>query len=111
MKKLVFGSVAIALIAVAPAYADSAPDLAKQKQCFGCHSVDKEVLAPSFKAIARKFSGMKNAQTMLEQIVMKGSDGAAYHWGSMKMPGPGAREPVNQEEATQLVQWILGQQQ
>ena len=112
MKKPIFYCLIITstLTVGASAYADPALELAEQKQCFSCHSVDKEKLAPSFKAIAHRYSGMKNVDFKLEQVVMKGSESTAYHWGTMKMPTVGAREPVNQEEAEQLVQWILDQE-
>ncbi len=107
MKK-VFGSfVALALVISIPAYAGEAADLAKQKQCLSCHSVDKDMIGPSFKNIAQRFNGMKNMQIMLEQAVMQGSATAPYHWGDTKMPSSGARVPVTQVEAMKLVEWIL----
>jgi len=78
-------------------------ELAKEKECMSCHAIDKEMpKAPSFKDIANKYSD--RFQVMLEHKVMSGGVG---HWGSAPMPGVGARPAVSEDEATQLVAWIL----
>jgi cytochrome c len=99
-----------ALMLSMSAHADASFDLAKEKQCMSCHAVDKDTLAPAFKSIAGKYAKRANAEAALVPTVMKGSpDVGGYHWGTMKMPSPGARPAVSEAEAKQLVQWVLSQ--
>jgi cytochrome c len=104
MKKLMLVSLGL-LAASTAAYADTA-DLAKAKECLSCHSIDKEgAKAPSFKAIATKYKGVKNADIALTQTVKNGGVG---HWGNAPMPA-GGRPTVTDAEAKELVAWVLSQ--
>ena len=100
---------AVALLASGAALAVTPLELATQKTCLNCHSVDAVSQAPSFKSIARKYREQQaQAEGRLISTVMWGSPTyGGYHWGTTKMPPPGAREGVNEAEATQLVEWIL----
>lgn len=82
------------------AYANA--DLAKSKNCMGCHAVDKKVVGPSFKDVAEKYKAQKDAEGKLVQKVIKGGSGV---WGAIPMP-PNA---VTEQESQQLVKWILSQ--
>ncbi|MCW5662507.1 MAG: c-type cytochrome [Piscinibacter sp.] len=88
-----------AAAATAPALANEA--LAKAKNCLACHATDKKVVGPSYKEVAAKYAGQKDAVDKLSEKVMKGGVGA---WGQVPMP---ANPQVNAAEAKQLVQWIL----
>ncbi len=107
MKKIIATVSFLSIAFIAPAHADGMLDMAKQKQCLSCHSVDKDMVGPSFKNIANRFRGLNNAQTMLQEVVMKGSSGATVHWGATKMPPSSARVELAEVEAMMLVQWIL----
>ena len=86
-------------------HATEVPELAKTKSCTTCHSVDKSMgKAPTFMEVAKKYHGVANASTMLEQKVMSGGVG---HWGPNAMPGAGSRAEVNADEAKALVAWVL----
>ena len=85
----------------APAQADEA--LAKKYNCFACHSVDKKLVGPAYKDIAKKYKGQAGAQAMLEQKVKKGSQGV---WGPVPMP-PNATVP--DADVKKLVDWVLKQ--
>ncbi|HEY6612349.1 MAG TPA: c-type cytochrome [Pseudomonas sp.] len=99
---------AVALFASGSALADAALELAQGKACLVCHSVEGVSQAPSFKSIANKYRYLPKEEGRLVSSVMWGSPTfGGYHWGTTKMPTPGARIPVSQAEATQLVQWIL----
>ena len=89
-----------AAAAAAPALANEA--LAKSKNCLACHAVDKKVVGPAYKEVAAKYAGQKDAVDKLSQKVIKGGGGV---WGQVPMP---ANPQVNEAEAKQLVQWILG---
>lgn len=73
--------------------------LAKSKGCLGCHSIDKAIVGPAYKDVAKKYEGQK-VTDQLSQKVQKGGGGV---WGSMAMP-PNAVTP---EEAKVLVEWVL----
>lgn len=74
--------------------------LAKDKNCLACHSVEKKVVGPSYKAIADKYAG-QNVAPKLATKVMKGGSGV---WGAVPMP---ANPQVTQAEADTLVKWVL----
>ena len=86
-------------LAAGPAFAQA--DLAQKKNCMACHAVDKKVLGPSYKEVAAKYDGQKDAVDKLAVKVMKGGVGV---WGNIPMP---ANPQVTDAEAKQLVQWIL----
>ena len=98
MKRILIAT-ALAIGASAPAWADQA--LAQSKNCMACHSVDKKVVGPAFKDIAKKFGGQAGAADMLAQKIVKGSSGV---WGPVPMP---ANAQVNEADAKKLVAWIL----
>lgn len=73
--------------------------LAKAKNCLACHQVDKKVVGPAYKEVAKKYTAKDEA--MLVEKVLKGGKG---NWGTVPMPPNAAVKP---EEATKLVKWIL----
>lgn len=89
--------VAAGLLSAGAAQADEA--LAKAKNCLACHNVDKKVVGPSYKDVAKKYTTKDEA--MLVEKVLKGGKG---NWGAVPMPPNAAVKP---EEATKLVKWIL----
>jgi cytochrome c len=98
MKRILF--VMISLMASGAAMANL--DLAKQKNCMSCHSVDNKLVGPAYKDVAKRYAGQKDAEDKLVQKVMKGGSGV---WGAMAMP-PNAQ--VSEAEARTLVKWVLG---
>ena len=82
-----------------PAFAQA--DLAQKKNCMACHAIDKKLVGPSYKDVAAKYAGQKDAVDKLAQKVIKGGVGV---WGQIPMP---ANAQVNEAEAKQLVQWVL----
>ena len=90
---------AAALLSAGAAQADEA--LAKAKNCLACHQIDKKIVGPSYKDVAKKYAGQKDAEAKLAEKVLKGGSGV---WGPVPMP-PNAT--VKPEEATKLVKWIL----
>ena len=92
-------TLAMTLAVAAPALADEA--LAKSKNCMACHAVDKKLVGPAYKEVAKKYAGQKDAEATLVTHVMKGSKGV---WGPVPMP---ANAQVNEAEARKLVDWVL----
>ena len=90
------------LTAATPAMADMA--LATAKNCMACHAVDKKLVGPSYKDVAAKYAGQKDAVDKLSVKVIKGGSGV---WGPIPMP---ANAQVTPDEAKKLVAWIMTQQ-
>lgn len=96
-----FAFLVVLSLAAAPAFANQ--QLAQQKNCMACHALDKKQVGPSYKDVAAKYAGQKDAVQKLTQKVLKGGSGA---WGAVPMP---ANPQVSEAEARQLVQWVLSQ--
>ena len=101
MKRIIFALIAsvCAIAVTSPAFADEA--LAKAKKCTTCHAVDKTKVGPSYKVIAAKYGGQKDAETKLLKAILKGGSGS---FGDTPMP---ANANVSEAEAKTLVAWIL----
>jgi cytochrome c len=97
MKRLIVAVLAASGV-VAPVLADQA--LAQKKNCMACHAVDKKVVGPAYKDVAKKYDG-QNVAAKLATKVMKGGAGT---WGAVPMP---ANPQVSQAEADTLVKWVL----
>lgn len=82
--------------------ARASADLAKTKNCMGCHALDKKVLGPAFRDVAAKYKGQKDAEAKVVASMTKGSTGV---WGPMAMP-PNA---LSAAEARTLASWVLAQ--
>lgn len=89
----------LAAVIAAPAFANA--DLAQKKSCLACHAADKKLVGPSYKDVAAKYAGQKDAAAKLAEKIQKGGVGA---WGQVPMP---ANPQVNAEEAKQLATWVL----
>jgi cytochrome c len=99
-KQLAATLTALAVMAVCtPAMADL--KLATDKNCMACHSVEKKVVGPAYKDIAKKYAGQKDAVDMLAGKIQKGGAGV---WGPIPMP---ANAQVNAAEAKTLATWVM----
>lgn len=85
----------------APVLADQA--LATAKNCMACHAVDKKLVGPSYKEVANKYAGQKDASDKLAVKILKGGSGV---WGPVPMP---ANAQVSEAEAKKLASWVLSQ--
>ena len=101
MKRIPFALIATAaaIAVTSPAFADEA--LAKAKKCTTCHAIDKTKVGPSYKVIAVKYAGQKDAEAKLVKAILKGGSGS---FGETPMP---ANAGVSEAEAKTLVAWIL----
>ena len=98
----------LAIATLAAGFAVSTPaladlQLATAKNCMACHAVATKLVGPSYKDVAAKYAGQKDAVDKLAAKVIKGGSGA---WGPVPMP---ANAQVSPEEARKLVTWILSQ--
>ncbi len=87
------------LVAAAPAMADEA--MAKAKNCMACHAVDKKLVGPAYKDVAKKYASDAKAVDTLAAKIQKGGSGV---WGAVPMP-PNAN--VNADEAKKLATWVM----
>lgn len=94
-------TLAMTLSVAVPAMADQA--LATSKNCMACHAVDKKLVGPSYKDVAAKYAGQKDAVDKLAAKIIKGGSGV---WGPVPMP-PNAQ--VNEADAKKLATWVLTQ--
>ncbi len=100
MKRALLIMATLAAVA-APAIADEA--LAKSKNCMACHAVDKKLVGPSYKDVAKKYAGDAKAVDMLATKIIKGGSGV---WGAIPMP---ANTQVSEAESKKLAAWVLSQ--
>lgn len=100
MKTLLLTSMSVALLSMSGlASADQA--LAQKNACMTCHSVDKKVVGPAFKDVAKKYAGDKTAAAKLVTKVKTGGKGV---WGEIPMP---PNPQVSDADAKKIVQWVL----
>jgi len=86
-------------LAATAAIADEA--LAKKHNCTACHAVDKKMIGPAYRDVAKKYKGQADAPAKLAEKVKKGSSGV---WGAVPMP-PNAAVP--DDDIRKLVEWVL----
>lgn len=94
-------TLAMTLSVAAPAMADLA--LATSKNCMACHAVDKKMVGPSYKDVAAKYAGQKDAVDKLAAKIVKGGSGV---WGPVPMP---ANVQVSEADSKKLAAWVLTQ--
>ena len=96
---LLISALLAGLVTATPALADM--QLATSKNCMACHAAAIKLVGPSFKAIAEKYAGQKDAVDKLSVKIIKGGSGV---WGPVPMP---ANAQVSPDEAKKLAAWIL----
>jgi cytochrome c len=69
------------VLAATAAQADEA--LLKKHNCIACHAIDKKLVGPSYKDVAKKYKGQKDVVAKLSAKVKKGGQGV---WGQIPMP-------------------------
>jgi cytochrome c len=99
MMKLMMTAAAAALLLSGAASANQA--LAQKNACLSCHGVDKNIVGPAYKEVAKKYAGDKTAKAKLVAKVKAGGKGV---WGEIPMPpNPG----VKTEDAEKIIEWVL----
>lgn len=91
-----------ALLGLVGGSARADEELYKTKNCFACHRIDRNHLAPQLKAIAAKYAGERGADELLARKIREGGVGV---WGNTPMP---PQPQVTESEAATLSRWILG---
>ncbi|MCC7487396.1 MAG: c-type cytochrome [Burkholderiales bacterium] len=90
-----------AAVALAAPLARADAALLKKHNCISCHQVDKKILGPSYREVAKKYKGQKDIAAKLAAKVKKGGQGV---WGQVPMP-PNAAVP--DADIQKMVAYIL----
>lgn len=99
MKAIVIAAAAALSLTAGIASADQA--LAQKSACMSCHQIDKKVVGPSFKDVAKKYKGDAKADDHLVSVIKKGGKGV---WGPVPMP---PHPQVSDDNAQKLANWVL----
>ena len=75
--------------------------LAQASHCLSCHAMDKKLVGPAFRDVARKYADDPQAPQRLAAKVISGGNGS---WGVVYMP---ANKQISPAQARVLVDWIL----
>jgi cytochrome c len=78
--------------------------LAKKSNCLACHTVDKKIVGPAYKDVAKKYKGVKDAE---EKLIKKVKAGGAGVYGPIPMPPNSPK--VSDADIKTLVEWVLAQ--
>ncbi len=97
-----FAGAALAAGLASPALASL--ELAQKKSCMACHATEKKLVGPSYKDVAAKYAGQKDAVAQLAERIQKGSVPGKGNWGAIPMP---ANPQISGDEAKQLATWVL----
>lgn len=92
---------AAAMLALSANAAFASKELAQKNGCLSCHQVDRKVVGPAYKDVAKKYQGDAKAEEHLVHVIQNGGKGV---WGNIPMP-PHPR--VNEEDAKALAKWVL----
>lgn len=76
-------------------------DIAKQKNCFACHDINRKIVGPAYKDVAKKYAGQPGATETLANKIRTGGNGS---WGNVPMP-PNAT--VTSDDSRILASWVL----
>ena len=93
---------AVGVLSVGTAQADEAQ--AKAKGCFACHALEKKIVGPAYKDVAKKYAGASAAQVKV--LVQKVKNGGAGNWGTVPMA---AHPTASDEMLEKAVRWVLSQ--
>lgn len=83
-------------------YAATGAELAQKNGCMACHSIDKKVLGPAYKDVAKKYKGNADA---VAQVSKKIKDGSTGVWGPIPMPPNGPK--VSDADIKIMAEWVL----
>ena len=99
MKQVLISIFLTGLATSLPVHASEA--LAKKYNCLTCHSIDRQVVGPAYKAVAKKYAGQAGVEA---KLIAKVKNGGAGVWGPTPMP-PNAT--VSDADLKTLVRWVL----
>lgn len=96
----ILAACAVAIVSL-PAMADTGADLAKKNNCMSCHGVDKKIIGPAFKDVAKKYKGNADAVALLSKKVKDGGSGV---WGPIPMS---PNKTISDADIKVMVEYVL----
>jgi cytochrome c551/c552 len=84
--------------------------LAMKSGCLVCHRGVDDRIGPPFAAIAKKYTGVKDAEALLVEHMTKGTGPNGLGWDKLaktKMPYMPANDQLSPQDATRLAKWVL----
>jgi cytochrome c len=75
--------------------------LAQQRNCLACHTMNNKIVGPSWRAISEKYKG-QDVRSILIDKVQKGGQGS---FGAVAMPANASK--ISVDETAYLVDWLL----
>jgi len=100
MKKAHFVLVTLASLGLAGA-ANASPELLKKNNCTACHAVDKKLVGPAYRDVAKKYAADSGAAAKLAKKIKAGGSGV---WGAIPMP---PHPQVSDADALALAKHVL----
>ncbi|MCC6610430.1 MAG: c-type cytochrome [Burkholderiales bacterium] len=101
MKPFIAALALAAGAAVVAAAASANEALLKKHNCTACHAIDKKLVGPAYKDVAKKYAGQADAPKALFEKVKHGGKG---NWGQVPMPpNPG----VSDADLNEMIKYIL----
>ncbi len=97
-----FASCLSAAFVATPSHAADDDALARAKNCLNCHALDRKVVGPAYRDVAKRYAGDRDAEARLALKIRRGGAGA---WGVVPMPA----NAVTPDEAVRLARWVLMQ--
>jgi cytochrome c len=86
---------------------DAARVLARQNNCFRCHSIGKDNEGPAWKKVARKYQGQPDAEERLVEHVTSGEKARFPDGHEEEHRIVRTEPPRDLEQIRNLVDWIL----
>jgi cytochrome c len=101
--KVILKTVIIAAVAFAASAQNSqnGEKLVSGSDCSSCHALDSQVVGPSWKAIAKRYTGQAGSTP---KLALKIREGGAGKWGDVAMT---AHPELTDAQCRQMVGWIL----
>jgi len=92
----------LAVLFIAPAFADSVDDAMTKAGCMACHAKDKKLVGPSFKEIAAKYKDQDVVVKLMDKV-RKGGSGV---YGPVPM-APNPPDKINDADLKAAIELIL----
>lgn len=97
----------ISLSARADVDVEAAKALARQNNCFKCHSIEKEKDGPAWKKVAEKYKGKENAEARLIEHITSGEKAKFPDGHEEEHKIVQTSPPKDMSQIKNLVDWIL----
>ena len=97
-----WGLVLIGLATVlSPVEARADQALAATRHCMSCHTIERKMVGPAFKDVAKRYAGDREAVVRLSAKIRSGGSGV---WGPVVMP---PSPNLSEDDARRLAAWVL----